>query len=166
MPLTYEIDMSGKTLKAGITGTSATISGLTNFTKPTVSVVAVDQAGRSNPAASLKLDISPSMPLRTYQLHNRKDVSGGDGPVYVRNGPSSGAGTQVDVIQPASTPTITVICQVHGAHITDSYYSFINSYVWDKVEWKGGTAYIADPYLATPKSNANTYSDPPIWRCS
>jgi hypothetical protein len=166
MPLTYEIDLGSKVLKTGITGTSATIGGLTNFTTPRISVVAVDQAGRSNPAAALKLNVSPPKPLRIYQTHNRKDVSGGYGPIYVRSVPNAGPGTQVGVIGPTDNPTLTVICQVHGEHITDSYYSFIDSYVWDKVEWNGGTAYIADPYLKTPNSNANTYSDPPIWRCS
>jgi hypothetical protein len=163
MSVTYEIDMGGKALKTGIAATSAAISGLTNFSTPTVNVVAVNQAGKSNPAAALRLNISPST-LHSYQTHNRKDVNGGNGPVYVRNGPS--AGTEVGVIKPSSDPTITVICQVHGEHISDSYYSFIDSYVWDKVQWKGGTAYIADPYLSTPNSNKNTYSDPTIWRCS
>ena len=166
MSLTYEVDMGSKKLKTGITGTSTTIGGLTNFTTPTISVVAIDPAGRSNPAASRKLDISPATPLPTYRTHNRKDVNGGNGPLYVRNVPSAGPGTQVGVIGATSNPTLTVICQVHGEHITDSYYSSIDSYVWDKVQWNGGTAYIADPYLTTPNSNANTYSDPPIWRCS
>jgi hypothetical protein len=82
----------------------------------------------------------------------------------VRNAPKTG--TQVGVIGPTDNPTLTVICQVHGEHISDSYYPGIDSYVWDKVEWNGGTAYIADPYIMTPSSSQNLYSDPPIWRCS
>lgn len=165
-PLTYEVHLGSKALKTGITGTSTAVGGLTNFTTPTISVVAVNPAGRSNPAATLKLDISPPKPLHTYKTHQRKDVAGGNGPLYVRSAPNTGSGTLVDTIKPTENPTVTVICQVHGEHISDSYYTKIDSYVWDKVQWNGGTAYIADPYLTTKNSLSNDYSDPPLWRCT
>ena len=161
--LTYEVHEGTKTLKGGITGTSTAIGGLTNFTMPTISVVARNAAGQSKPAATLKLNIAPAK-LHSYQTHNRKDVNGGNGPLYVRGAPDTS--TRVATIGANDNPTITVVCQVHGEHISDTYYKNIDSYVWDKVEWEGGYAYIADPYLTTPNSNQNTYSDPPIWRCS
>ncbi|GIH18853.1 fibronectin type III domain-containing protein [Rugosimonospora africana] len=108
--VTYTVKGGGKTLSAS--GTSATITGLTNFSSYTVTVAAKNGAGSSQPPAQGSVQIA----------HNVNGHLGGDAlyGVNVRSSTSaSGTGNIVHTFDKGSTAAVTVKCEKNGGSWTD-----------------------------------------------
>jgi hypothetical protein len=138
------------------TGTSYTITGLTNFQTYNVTVTASSQAG---PGSSASKSVSV-LPPATWGYSITRDWKYG---VYVRSQPNAGSSSVSSFPAGAAGQPVQVTCQVWGGGYTDPTGSpnFPNGAVWDKLA-SGG--YVADGYVTTPNSLANTFSAP-IWQC-
>ena len=142
----------GSGSNAGLSGTSDTITGLANFQNYPVTVTADNQAGAGG-SASAAVNLSAS-PWGGYNITRNS--------VYVlniRSGPSTGD-SSVGQYPAGSNAPVTIYCQVAGGGYTDPSGSPAGD-IWDKI---GSGEYVADGYVTTPESLANTYSSP-IWHC-
>ncbi|WP_326809018.1 hypothetical protein OHB04_34915 [Streptomyces sp. NBC_01775] len=162
-----------KPANAGANGTTYTVSGAGGAPKPTdktaldlrglannktynLSVAAANAAG-SGGSTALTVDLSQPMNLEIA------DNVADDTAVGVRSQPSSSAGQRVDKIPPGELPAIKVICQLEGTPEVHDTYGW-KSKIWDRVEWKGQTAYVSDLWVSTKNHKQGEFS-PEVWRC-
>ena len=139
----------------GVTGTSYTIIGLTNFQSYNVSVSAVNGT-TGGPTASATVNLSPGTTWG-YNIYNNSKYA-----VNVRPGPAV-SGTPLGSFPANSGAGVQVICQVTGGSYQDPT-TIPSGNLWDKIVYGSG-GYVADGYVTTPNSLNNTFS-PPIWPCS
>jgi outer membrane biosynthesis protein TonB len=150
--VTYTVNW-GAGSNAGLSGTSDTITGLANFQTYTVTVTANNQAGTGG-SVSAAVNLSAG-PWGGYNItRNSVDT------LAIRSGPSTGD-SAVGSFPPGSSAPVTVYCQTAGGGYSDPSGNGPNGDIWDKI---GSGAYVADGYVTTPESLANTYSSP-IWHC-
>jgi uncharacterized protein YraI len=83
-------------------------------------------------------------------------------PLNIRAGPSTSSAS-LGTFPPGSNAPITITCQTQGGAYSDPSGTPSGD-IWDQFVYNGGTAYVADGYVTTPNSLANTFS-PPIWQC-
>lgn len=151
--VTYAVSW-GSGSHPGLTGTSDTITGLANFQVYTVTVTAANGAGTGGTAsASVNLAAGPW----GFNITNNHVYA-----LNVRSGPSTGTSI-LGSFAPNSYAPVQVICQVSGGSYADPSGSPAGN-IWDEIVYGGGSGYVADGYVTTPNSSANTFS-PPIWPC-
>jgi uncharacterized protein YraI len=167
-PLAYTLSWSGATSgSTSASGTSAQVTGLTNGGQYSFILTAANAAGSAQATATASLVPPP----QSFSAFNNQS-----GPVTVRSGPSTSAGS-VGQIPQGSSMGLTVHCQVLGGSATDPFQTWKTSQLWDEIDWNGGTAYVSDLYVNTPHSAGtgssapdpyapNDYSYPPLWQCS
>lgn len=56
-----------------------------------------------------------------------------------------------------------MICQLEGTPEVHDTYGW-KSKIWDRVEWKGQTAYVSDLWVSTKNHKQGEFS-PEVWRC-
>ncbi|MDL4819500.1 fibronectin type III domain-containing protein [Actinomadura opuntiae] len=159
--VTYKIAWSGgSTGSTKATGTSKTITGLTNGTTPiTITVTAYNGAGDSTPAnASVTLD--PAQHPNSYNGHHNENTN-----TWLHTGPSS-TSAHDGQFPKGFVGSVTVICQQMGDQIVDANDSSLKSSVWDKINYGGRERWVSDLYVTTPNSDAGTLSAPTVWGCS
>jgi streptogramin lyase len=159
---TYTLSWTGATggSRTGLTGTGATVTGLTNGGDYRFTLAAANAAGSAQQTTSTTATLVG--PTARYPIYNNSMY-----PVVVRSGPRTDA-AQLGSVPAGQTPTLTVACQVHGGSAQDPADVTLHGDLWDRVDWNGTTAYISDLYVATPQSRAGhyeTFSDP-LWQCS
>jgi hypothetical protein len=161
-PVTYRLSWNGGT-QDGITGTSASVTGLTNGQQYTFTLTAANAAG-SGQAATATLTLTP--PPHNYQIWNNSDSV-----LYVDSAPSpagTNGSTPVGSIPAGQAPTVAVQCQVQAGTATDPF-DHTSDNIWDRVTWNGQTAYISDMYVNTANSlarNYDSFTGPPLWECT
>ncbi len=136
---TYKLE--GGAARTGITGTSYTVTGLTNNQKYEFTLKAMNSAGVSRQAA--KASVSLVYPHQQYKNANNDDTN-----TLIRPGPAPNGGTSK--IPQGKYITLTVICQVKGTNYRDPYTGK-SSDIWDRVETQYGNGYLNDMMVATPK---------------
>ncbi|MEV5750771.1 hypothetical protein AB0L00_23355 [Actinoallomurus sp. NPDC052308] len=143
----------------GLTGTSRAVTGLASGGDYDFTLTASNAAGAGRSAS---VTTTLAYPTRQYQVYNNSKL-----PLNVRAAPDQGSAS-VGTITAGGQPTVPVICQVTGGSVTDPVDSTVHGRIWDRITWNGGTAYLSDLYVHTPRSAAGDYgafSDPPLWHC-
>jgi hypothetical protein len=134
------------------TATSYKITGLTNFQTYNVTVTASSQAGTGG-SATRSVSVSPGTTWGYTITRDWKYT------LNVRSAPTT-ASSSISTFPAGGGQSVQVVCQTIGGSYKDKTGS-PNGDVWDRLA-SGG--YVADGYVTTPNSLANTYS-PPIWKC-
>ncbi|MFC0040169.1 fibronectin type III domain-containing protein [Actinomadura rayongensis] len=151
----YRITANGATYTT--TGTSYSITGLTNDRQYDVTIVALNGAGEATPAhATADLAVAPH--ARTYNGHNNEYTS-----TFLHTGPST-SDPRAGSFPKGFTGPVTVLCQASGSHVVDSNDGNLQSSVWDKIDYNG-VKWVSDLYVNTPGSNAGQFSST-LWSCS
>ncbi|HEU5028919.1 MAG TPA: hypothetical protein VFV01_28680 [Spirillospora sp.] len=156
--VTYVISSPSGTVTT--TGTSKTITGLTNGTTPiTISVTARNGAGDSTPeTASVTLD--PNQHTHVYNGHHNDTRTTTLHTSAGLNAPDDGS------FPKGFTGSVTVICQVTSDLVTDTDDPGLKSDIWDQINYGGRVRWVSDLYVSTPNSDAGTFSSPTVWGCS
>ena len=166
-PVHYTVSWSGGATGSSpsLTGLTYSISSLTNQQTYTVSLTAANPAGSSTPPATASGLLDG--PHAAANVYNNSSLT-----VFMRSGPHL-----TDPVRHTfpATPAggrgaaVTVICQSVGDTFTDPVNGTVSGDIWDRVLYNGQPGYISDLYVSTPSSVAGRYqsfSDPPLWRCS
>jgi len=144
-----------------VAGTTATVGKLTDSTTAAFRLTASTPAGTSNPAATTSVPITG--PKYTATAWN--DSAGG---FNVRDAPNT-KHAPIGSFPKDSRAKIVVLCQEpNGEYIKDATVWSGVSYVWDKVQYQGGTGWVAGIYVSTPQVRAGHYTvpdSPKIWPC-
>jgi hypothetical protein len=140
---TYKLE--GGAARTGITGTSYTVTGLTNNQKYEFTLKAVNAAGAGQNAATASVSL-------VYPHQQYKNASNNDTRTLIRPTPAANGDTNVGKIPQGQYITLTVICQVKGTKYTDPSTGN-SSDVWDKIESQYGNGYLNDTLVATPKGS-------------
>jgi hypothetical protein len=153
--VSYSVSWGGGSPQAA-TGTSYTISGLTNFQTYTVTVSASSQAGPGG-SASTTVTVQPGTSW-SHAVSTWVTIA-----LSIRTGPGKSYPAVRTVLGGAP---VQIECQEpNGGGYTDPGSthkpSFPSPAVWDKLT--DGT-YVADGYINTPNASSNQLS-PPIWQC-
>ncbi|MCG5213709.1 hypothetical protein [Streptosporangium sp. KLBMP 9127] len=133
-------------------GTNAEVTGLKNGQEYTWTIKARNNAGESQEQAEARANLQP--PPAQFQNANNDDRN-----TLIRPGPS--ADGEAGTILKGQYITLTVLCQVKGAHYTDTDTNQ-SSDVWNKVESGNGNGYLNDVLMATPKGG---FPAAPLWEC-
>ena len=138
-------------------GTSHSVTGLTNNRSYSFTVTAKNAAGQSGTAST-----SATLTPRSAQIRNTYND---DTNTIVRAGPTRNS-AQIGKIYKGHYQDYTVLCQVRGQQYADEYHPERSSNIWDKFEFNGQVGYLNDIFFDTPHSGTNNFSDPPLWGCS
>jgi hypothetical protein len=150
-PVTYKVWWNGAVTSAmDVTGPSATITGLTNFSTYAIRVDAINGAG----SASATLSVVLAGPSRGY---GTTTYSGTYPQHFVYGSPSD---SPVVGAQPLGGG-VTVTCQELGA--TVKAVGGPSSSMQDRITGFGG-AYLPDVFVLTPDNGTDSYSAP-LWPC-
>ncbi|NUR88353.1 MAG: fibronectin type III domain-containing protein, partial [Nonomuraea sp.] len=148
---TYQL--SGAATNDAIKGTSFTVDGLKNNAKYAFKLKAKNAAGESQDVATADVDLA--YPKQQYKNANNNQTD-----TIVRPGPSkSGESGRITKGQYVS---ITVICQVKGASVTEDETKETSD-VWNRIEWNGGVAYLSETLMTTPRGS---FPAPPLFECT
>ncbi|GAA4068530.1 fibronectin type III domain-containing protein [Nonomuraea soli] len=133
--------------------TSFSVGDLANNKQYEFKLKAKNEAGESPEAASATADLT--YPRNAYSnAHNDQTNS------LIRCSPS-GSG-DCGSIPKGTYQSITVICQARGKSVTEDQ-SGETSDIWDRIEWNGGTAYISDTLMRTPRGG---FPAAPLFECT
>ncbi|HEV7931260.1 MAG TPA: hypothetical protein VGP70_02890 [Actinomadura sp.] len=148
--VTYQV--SGPTGSATVSGTTHGVTGLTNNRQYQYTLRAQNGAGTSAP---LSTTADLTYPRGQYQNANNDQTN-----TLVRSQPNT-TGQQIGSIPQGQYIAITVICQVRGGsyHETQSNRT---SDVWNRIVWNGGTGYLNETLMTTPKGG---FPNPPLFQC-
>ncbi|QKG20621.1 fibronectin type III domain-containing protein [Actinomadura verrucosospora] len=156
--VTYNVTWQGGSTSTK--GTSANVSGLTNgTTSHTISVTAHNGAGDSTPV-SISVTLDPNQHTVVYNGHNNNSTTTVLHSGVGKNAPRDGT------FPKGFTGQVTVICQQQSDSVTDTDDPSLKSDIWDKINYGGRVRWVSDLYVATPNSNAGTFSSPKVWGCS
>ncbi|GAA2154757.1 fibronectin type III domain-containing protein [Actinomadura napierensis] len=136
--VTYVIESPAGT--ASTTGTSKTITGLTNNTTSQITVTSHNGAGDSTPVST-----TVNLAYPTKQIKNQNN---GQTNTIIRPGPS--ASGENGKIPKDVYITMTVVCQAKGDSFHDPESNTTSS-VWDQVQTQYGNGYLSDTLVATSK---------------
>lgn len=146
--VTYNVSWGSPSPHNGLTGTSDTITGLTNFNSYTVTVVAVNPAGQSPAATHPQTKLSQGPWQGT--IYNNSSA-----PVMVRPTPDIN-GNPVGQFPVNSHPSVQVECQTPGGTWSDRWDPTLRGNTWYKISSSYGNGYVATGYVNTSG----------VWSCS
>ncbi|MFI9558080.1 fibronectin type III domain-containing protein [Nonomuraea endophytica] len=148
---TYEL--SGAKSDSSISGTSFSADGLENNKKYEFKLKAKNAAGESQEVASATADLA--YPRQAYRNTNNNQVD-----TLVRPGPSKSG--EAGRIAKGQYISITVICQVKGASVTEDETKETSD-VWNRIEWNGGVAYLSVTLMDSPRG---AFPAAPLFECT
>ncbi|KAB8192401.1 hypothetical protein FH608_027515 [Nonomuraea phyllanthi] len=149
--VTYEL--TGAATNSGITGTSFSVGGLKNNQKYTFKLKAKNAAGESPDVATTEVDLA--YPRHAYKNANNDQTNS-------KINSCATGGCQIGQIDKGKYLNLTVICQVKGMSVHEDQSNETSS-IWDRIEWKGGTAYISDTLMTTPRGG---FPAAPLFECT
>ncbi|MBB5131179.1 hypothetical protein HNP84_000885 [Thermocatellispora tengchongensis] len=144
--------LSGAVSKDGISGTSYSVTGLKNNQKHEFTLKARNAAGEGEGTATTTVDLA--YPRGTYKNANNNQVD-----TLIRSGPSKTG--EIGRIPKGQYISITVICQVKGASVTESETGETSD-VWNRIEWNGGVGYLSETLMTTPRGG---FPAAPLFQC-
>ncbi|MEO3885909.1 hypothetical protein [Nonomuraea sp. B5E05] len=148
--ITYELTGAAT---ARVTGTSHTVDGLKNDQKHTFKLKARNAAGESPDVVTTEVDLA-------YPKHSYKNANNDQTNSKINSCPTGDC--QIGKIEKGKYLNLTVICQVKGKSVREDQTGETSD-IWDRIEWNGGTAYISDTLMATPRGG---FPAAPLYECT
>ncbi|TDD04523.1 hypothetical protein E1294_50095 [Nonomuraea diastatica] len=148
--VTYELTGAAT---ARVTGTSHTADGLKNNQKHTFKLKARNAAGESPDVVTTEVDLA--YPKRSYKNANNDQTN-----TKINSCPTGDC--QIGKIEKGKYLNLTVICQVKGKSVREDQTGETSD-IWNRIEWNGGTAYISDTLMATPRGG---FPAAPLYECT
>jgi hypothetical protein len=148
--VTYELTGAAT---ARVTGTSHTVDGLKNNQKHTFKLKARNAAGESPDVVTTEVDLA-------YPKHSYKNANNDQTNSKINSCPTGDC--QIGKIEKGKYLNLTVICQVKGKSVREDQTGETSD-IWDRIEWNGGTAYISDTLMATPRGG---FPAAPLYECT
>ncbi|WP_067457686.1 fibronectin type III domain-containing protein [Actinomadura macra] len=133
--------VTGTNAPGEVTGTSATVSGLTNDASYPYTLVAKNGAGESTAVTAIA--------NLAYRRAGYRNKANNQTNTIIRPGPAKTG--EVGRISQGTYQTLTLICQVRGENVREAETGETSVW-WNRIEWNGGVGYLSVTLMEGPRS--------------